>query len=199
MKNKIYAVVIMAILIVSCKPSKTSSTEKIPTIVNDVPKVQKLIANKTWQVIDVATINGSRVSKFAKPESSAETIFAPNVIKLSWLSEIKGLEDSKDFAAKFMKESFDKYKIISMQLKNDSIATLTGKEVTSQKYVITDAPKDNEANGLKLKLVYNATAFGNVSKMTETYYVLGINDKILYLLTPNTLNEEKVVFLLEAK
>jgi hypothetical protein len=201
MKNKIYAVVVLAIMVVSCKPSKKSSTEKIPVAANNVAAVQKAIANKTWQVIDVATINGSRVSKFAKPESSTENIVAPNVIKLSWLSEIKGLNDTKDFAAKFTKESFDKYKTISMQLKNDSIALLTGMEVANQKYTLNDVQEDKEPNGIKLKLISYGKPFESMgeTKFTATYYVLGINDKMLYLLTPNTLNEEKLVFLLEAK
>jgi len=37
------------------------------------------------------------------------------------------------------------------------------------------------------------------SKFTATYYILGASEKKLYLLTPNKLNDLKVVFLLETK
>ncbi len=198
MKNKIVLLIII-VLAFGCKPKVKSSTEKIPAVETNIATIKKIIANKTWQVIDAATIIGSRPSAFAKPESPANTITAPNVANLKWFSEIKGLDNATDFTLKFYKESFDKYKKISLLLNKDTVATTTGLEKAKQMYTINDAAVSNEANGVKLKLAYSGTAFGNVSKMTATYYVLGINEKMLYLLTPNTMNEEKIVFLLEAK
>ncbi len=173
------------------------SSSKLPLPVTTIKSAQTLIANKTWQVIDVASVTGSRVSKFDKPLTTPITI--PNTNTLKWLSQTKGLDDTADFILKFKKESFDKYKKISITLNNDSLAKTTGLEVANQLYTITDTPVEKEQNGIKLKLISTTTMFGNPAKFTATYYILGINNNFLYLLSPNTMDEEKLVFLLEAK
>ena len=105
-KNKIIFLAITA-LVFACKPSTKSSSEKLPATVSNVAEIQKLITNKTWQVIDVAKITGSRPSAFAKPITPADNITTPNVDDLKWFSEMKGLEDTTDFKLKFYKENFD--------------------------------------------------------------------------------------------
>ncbi len=184
----------------SCKPQLKSSTEKLPTAINDIAAIQKIITGKTFTVLDAATILGSYESPFDKPKTN-EIIVAPNVSKINWFSAKKSSKDTTDFIAKFEKETFEKFKKISLNFSNDSIAIATGIEAINHIYKITDSTEEKEQKGLKLKLTYNMEATSakmGMSKFTATYYILGVNEKYLYLLTPNKLNDEKVFFLLEA-
>ncbi len=194
-----FAIAIISLYCISCKSKLKSSTENIPTAVSNVLEAKKLLIGKTWKVIDVSTIAGSYESRFEKENANAEAVVAPDKKKLNWIGEKKSLNDTSDWQLKFIKEAFEKYEKISFNFTNDSLAIVTGGEAINQSYVITDSTVDKEQKGLKLKLTYTAeatsTAIG-AGKFTATYYVLGANDKYLYLLTPNKLNSEKLVFLL---
>jgi hypothetical protein len=198
MKKYIYysSFLVLCISFFSCKPK-----EKLPPAVSSVIDAQKLITGKTWQVIDVATITGSRKSIFDEDKPKTEAIIAPDVVKLNWFSKIKGIDTATDFMGSFYKDNFIKFKKISFAFNKDSIATSTGLDADKQVFSINNTVKENEANGIKLTLTGDSKTFAEmgITKATITYYILGANDNKLYLLTPNEMNNLKVVFLLEAK
>jgi hypothetical protein len=198
MKKYIYysSFLVLCISFFSCKPK-----EKLPPAVSSVIDAQKLITGKTWQVIDVATITGSRKSIFDEDKPKTEAIIAPDVVKLNWFSKIKGIDTATDFMGSFYKDNFIKFKKISFAFNKDSIATSTGLDADKQVFSINNTVKENEANGIKLTLTGDSKTFAEmgITKATITYYILGANDNKLYLLTPNEMNNLKVVFLLESK
>lgn len=166
-----------------------------------VEEAQKLIVGKSWQVTDVATISGSRISAFDDDKSKKETVVAPAVETLNWFSKIKGIDTATDFMGAFYKENFIKFKKLSMAFNKDSIATTTGMGAEQQIFSINNNIKESEPNGLKLTFTGDMKGFSDMdmSKGTATYYILGANQNSLYLLTPNQMNDLKVVFLLKAK
>lgn len=198
MKKYIYysTILVLCISFFSCKPK-----EKLPPAVSSVVDAQKLLTGKTWQVIDVATITGSRKSIFDEDKPKTEAVVAPEVDKLNWFSKIKGVDTATDFMGSFYKENFIKFKKISFTFNKDSIATATGLDADKQVFSINNIVKENEANGIKLTLTGDSKTFAEmgITKATITYYILGANDNKLYLLTPNEMNNLKVVFLLESK
>ena len=159
-------------------------------------EVKKIIAGKTWQVYDVATISGSRKPAFDSDKPKNETVVAPGTEALNWFSQMKGIDTATDFMGSFYKESFIKFKKISLAFNNDSVATATGMDADRQIFSINNNAIENEPSGIKLTLTGEMMDMG---KVTATYYVLGANQNTLYLLTPNEVNELKVVFLLKGK
>lgn len=101
----------------------------------------------------------------------------------------------------FYKENFITFKKISFTFNKDSIATTTGLNADKQVFSINNTLKENEANGIKLMLTGDSKTFAEMgnTKAAITYYILGANDSKLYLLTPNEMNDLKVVFLLTSK
>ena len=169
--------------------------------VNSVANAEKLIKNKTWQVIDAATIEGSGESFFEDEKAKSDSAIAPAVEKLKWFSTIKGIDTATDFIGSFYKENFIKFKKISISLNNDSIAITKGMDAEKQVFSINNSVEEKKPIGIKLTLAGYNTAFASmgVSNAVTTYYILGADDKKLYLLSPYKLNDLKVVFLLETK
>lgn len=186
------AVVSLSILVTSC-----SQKEKLPPPVNTVEEAKTLITGKTWKVVDVATISGIQISFFDKDHSKNELVVAPATESLNWLSNKKEAENSSEFINSFYNKSLE----ISIALNKDSIATTTGLDTKEQTFLINNDSEENEPKGLKLLLIGESQAFAGMgtSKFTATYYILGANEKKLYLLTPNKLNDLKVVYLLESE
>jgi len=196
MKNYIHCVAILfsLALCLSCKQQQKQAA--LPPPVSSVDEVKKIIVGKTWQVVDVATIAGSRKSAFDNDKAKNETVAAPAAEALNWFSQMKGIDTATDFMGSFYKENFIKFKKISLAFNNDSMATATGMDAEQQLFSINNNPKENEPNGIKLTLTGEMTDMG---KVTSTYYVLGADQNTLYLLTPNEMNDLKVVFLLKGK
>ena len=186
------AILSMSLFIVSCKQS-----EKLPPPVSTVEQARTLVSEKVWQVTDVATISGSRKSIFDNNQPKNETVVAPAVESLNWLGSKKEADNQSEFLKSFYE---DKLKI-SIAFNNDSIATATGMDAERQLFSINNNSQENEPKGIKLTLTGESKAFADMgaSKFTATYYILGASEKKLYLLTPNKLNDLKVVFLLETK
>ncbi len=182
----------MSLFIVSCKQS-----EKLPPPVSTVEQAKTLVLEKVWQVTDVPTISGSRKSIFDNDQPKNETVVAPAVEGLNWLGTKKEADNQSEFLKSFYE---DKLKI-SIAFNNDSIATATGMDAERQLFSINNNSQENEPKGIKLTLTGESKAFADMgaSKFTATYYILGASEKKLYLLTPNKLNDLKVVFLLETK
>jgi hypothetical protein len=180
------------IFVTSC-----SQKEKLPPPVTSVEQAKTLTAGKTWKVVDVATISGSVESIFDKDKSKKEPISVPSVESLNWLSTNKETENNSDFENSFYNDS----RKISMALNKDSVAITTGLDAKEQIFSINNERDENKPDGIKLTLTGESKSFGSMGagKFTATYYILGANEKKLYLLTPNKLNGSKVVFLLETK
>lgn len=164
---------------------------------NTVQQAKALLTNKVWHVVAVGTILGSSTSVFQEDQVMNETVAAPAVANLHWLSASKASDDKSDFTNSFYEESLK----ISLAFNKDSIATTTGMDAVRQVFSFNNDSEENEPKGLKLKLTGESKAFADMgaSKFTATYYILGASENKLYLLTPNKLNGAKVVFLLEGK
>ena len=83
----------------------------------------------------------------------------------------------------------------------DSIAITTGMDSKEQIFSINNISEESKPDGLKLTFTGDIESFDNmgISNYTITYYILGANERKLYLLSPNKLNRLNVVFLLESK
>jgi len=182
----------ISLFFVSC-----THTEKLPPPVSSVEQAKTLLKGKVWQVTDVATISGSGISFFDKDELKNEPVVAPAIETLNWLGTKKESDNQSEFMNSFYKDNLK----ISIAFNQDSIATTMGMDAQKQLFSISNIGKENEPKGIKLLLTGESKAFSNmgVSKFTATYYILGANEKKLYLLTPNKVNDLKVVFLLETK
>ena len=190
-------ILITAILSITLFVASCIQTEKLPPSIGTIDQAKTLLTGKVWQVIDVATISGSRKSLFETNQSNNETIVAPAKEALNWLSSKKGTVSNTDFINSFYQENLK----ISIALNKDSIATTTGMDTQKQIFSINNISEKNEPKGLKLSLSDDSKAFAEMGagNFTATYFILGANEKKLYLLTPNELNGLKVVLLLEAK
>ncbi len=186
------AILSISLFTVSCKQK-----EKLPPPVSTVEQAKTLVLEKVWQVTDVATISGSRKSLFDNDQPKNETVVAPNVETLNWLGAKKEADNQSEFLKSFYE---DKLKT-SIAFNKDSIATTTGMDAEKQVFSINNNSEENEPKGIKLTLTGESKTFADMgaSKFTATYYILGASEKKLYLLTPNKLNDLKVVFLLETK
>ena len=187
----------IAILVISLSIISCTETEKLPPAVSSVEEAKTLLAGKTWQVVDVATVSGSSISFFDEDPAKKVAAPAPTPESLTWLSARKGADKENEF----IKEFYDKNLKITIALDKDSVATTTGMDNKSQTYSIENTSGDDDPKGIKFLLTGEDASFADMgpSKFTATYYILGASEKKLYLLTPNQLNRQKVVFLLEAK
>jgi len=192
MKNiTFYATILsLSVCLFSCKKK-----EKLPPVLATVEEAKKLLSDKTWQVVDVATVEGQSI--FDNDKTKSERIVPPVTEALTWLSTKEGAKKNSDFTSTFYKDNLK----ISIALNNDSVATTTGLEADKQIFSINNGTEENEPKGIKLTLTGESKSFAEmgVNKATTTYYILGANENKLYLLTPNKINSLKVVFLLESK
>ncbi len=173
---------------ISCK-----TEYKIPPVISSAAEAKKIITGKTWKLTDAATVAGSRKSVF--DENKEEKITPPSPASLNWFSTMKSIDTASDFIGKFYKKTFDEFKKISIRLTGDTLAATTGLMDDYQKYTLTEAAEDDKSKGIKIRLMKGS----GDSYTIATYYVLGGDDQSLYLLSPNTINDLSVVFLLEAR
>lgn len=181
----------LTIICTSCSSNKPT----IPPPVKSVAEAKTLLAGKKWQVTSVATISGSQGSLFDE-ESKKAAIEAPNVTSLNWLSPVKDIDNTK-FIAEYCEKSLQ----VSIALDKDSTATTTGMDAEKQIYSFDNNNDEEEPKGIALFLTQKSEGTGPMGAgvFTTTYYILGANENTLYLLTPNKLNNSKVVYLLQAK
>ncbi len=182
----------LSIFVASC-----TKTEKLPAPVETVEQAKKIITGKHWKVTDVATISGSRKSRFDDDETKKEAVVAPAVELLNWLSNKSEKANSEEFISSY----YDKALKVSIDLNKDSIAVTEGLQAQEQIYAIIIDSEEKKSSSLKLTLTGVDKEFAAMGggKFTSTYYILGASENKLYLLTPNTLNDLKVVYLLESK
>lgn len=190
-------ILITALLSLSVVLTSCTKVEKLPAPVDSVEIAKNLISGKHWKVTDVATISGSRKSRFDDNESKKEPVVAPAVELLNWLSNKSEKANSEEFISSY----YDKALKISIDLNEDSIAVTEGLQGQEQIYAIIKDSEESKSSSLKLTLTGEDKEFAAMGggKFTSTYYILGANENKLYLLTPNRLNDFKVVYLLESK
>jgi hypothetical protein len=187
-----FVLILVIICVVSCSENK----QTIPPPVKSIVEAKSLLAGKKWQVTSVATVIGSQESLFDNDPSKSAAVSAMKSASLNWLSPKKDKNNS-EFTASYCAKNLQ----VSISLDKDSIATTTGLEVSKQHYSIDFNKDENEPKGIALFLTQKNDGTGLMSDgtFTSTYYILGANENKLYLLTPNKLNNLKVVYLLEAK
>ena len=113
-------------------------------------------------------------------------------------------EEMKDTTA-FFRNYRDKRMKFSVQFVNDTAAVITDEAGTNNgAWSIDDQPGEKETPGIFLRLSVTSeeklfpgqTGF---STLTSTYKILGMNDKQLFLQTPNMFNMRKMAVLLKAE
>jgi hypothetical protein len=187
-----FTLMFVIICVVSCSQNK----QTLPPPVKSVSEAKTLLAGKKWQVTSVATVIGSQESLFDNEPSKNAAELAMKAASLNWLS-VKKDKNNSEFTASCCAKNLQ----VSISLDKDSIATTTGLEVSKQNYSIDYNKEENESKGIALFLTQKNEGSGLMSDgtFTSTYFILGANENKLYLLTPNKLNNLKVVYLLEAK
>lgn len=113
--------------------------------------------------------------------------------------EITWLEPTEK--EKMEKEVADESKSIRMNFTNDTsvIVSIKGKTHTGT-YSVGNETKEDEKEGIKIRVSYVDEEFkfgdGPAMKVTYLYLVEGINNKSILLETPRSLNQRKIVILM---
>lgn len=180
----------LCLLLLSNKP-----IPKLPLPVISTQEARKLILGKIWKVVAVATISGSSTSYFDEKPAKNAAVELPDIAALKWLVPTTD-ENWSEFTNNFYTECFE----ISLAFNNDSLAVTTGLAAKNQVFSIQNNIEEDKPNGLNFTLSGEDQSFAElgVNTFTATYYILGADEKYLYVLTPNKLNDLKVVFLLKA-
>jgi hypothetical protein len=166
------------------------SGEKTPPIATSAEDSYKLIVGKTWNLSDMGIATSMGIVELKVMDEGAKYERPATV---NWYGEAKDLSD-------FEKEIFEEDKQISLTLNADNTASSIGLNMEGEvTYEIVSETSDEGIYGIALNLSFEDEMFGNVSTMTSSYYVLGASETKLYLLSPRTINDKKVVLLLESK
>ena len=191
MKNQI-----LSLLACICMCVSACKSEKTPPIATSLAEVQKILVGKKWKLVDVGIVNvkGSASVKVVETETK---VLAP--INVEWLSTM-------DFSKKMMPESYKNYQEsaqkISFDIAEKGKIKTTGIDLDAEeRYEITDKKDDKNRIGIRLIIGGKSKRFsfgGEMGDVDYTYFILGIDKKRLYLDTPSSFNEQKVVYLLEA-
>ena len=170
----------ISLFIFGCGNSKTVSLPPTPA---NADAVAKTIKGKKYKTVQLALISNLVADK----NNSYE-----------WFDEIK---DTTAFFRNYEKQKM-KYEINFI---NDSTAQITDEAgVNKATWEIDDQPKSDETPGLFLRLSMEkqeALIPGQtgLSIITFSYKVLGIDDKQLFLQTPNMFNSRKIATLLKTE
>lgn len=155
---------------------------QLPPAPSSSDAVIKTVKGKKYKTTDLALI-----SKLAADKNSPYEWF----------------EDVKD-TTKFFRNYEEQKKKLEINFINDTTAEVTDEAGTNKAiWKIDDQPKSDETAGqfLRLTMEKDETLIpGQVGKSTITfsYKVLGIDDKQLFLETPNMLNMRKMAALMKA-
>ncbi|MBL7740413.1 MAG: hypothetical protein JNK14_14445 [Chitinophagaceae bacterium] len=102
---------------------------------------------------------------------------------------------------KFEKGIADDSKTLQLEFFNDTSVTVNYKSKSyTGTYVVDEVTGEEERPGIKLRVSYIDEEFklgdGPATKVTYTYIVDGLNDKSLLLETPRSMNNRKIVVLM---
>ncbi|MFI5129252.1 MAG: hypothetical protein ACHQFX_04645 [Chitinophagales bacterium] len=173
--KKILAAAAAVIFIASCS-SDGSAKNGLPEKPGSVKSVQDDIKGKKYKTNKVGTH-----SRF-----STDTT-------IQWLEPKKEEE--------FEKKIVDESRTFQLEFVNDTAVTIMMKDKTYHgTYIVNDTTKEDEKPGVKLRISYFDEEFrlgeGSASMVTYTYVVEGMNDKSLLLQTPRSMNDRKIVVLM---
>lgn len=173
-------VALLVFFIISCGNKKTASLPPAPA---NTDSVVKKINGKKYNTTQLALIS---------------TLMSDKNNPYQWFDEIK------DTTAFF--KNFEKQKLkFMLNFMNDSTVEVSDEaEVNKGRWKIDDQPKSDETAGIFLRLTMEKDEQlipGQVGKSTITfsYKVLGIDDKQLFLETPNMFNSRKMATLLKSE
>ena len=178
---RIFAIIaLFAFFIVGCSNKKTVPLPPAPA---NVEAVVKTVKGKKYKTADLALIS---------------TLAADKNNPYEWFDDIA---DTTAFFRNYEKQK----KKLEIKFVNDSTAEVTDDAETNKAtWMIDDQPKSDEKPGQFLRLTMQkdeALIPGQVGKSTITfsYKVLGIDDKQLFLETPNMFNMRKIAALMKAE
>ena len=185
LKTAVLPALFAGILLASCSSNETKEAKETKEIVlpgapSSVKAVQDNIKGKKYKVEKAGTHSLISTDK-----------------DITWLEP---KEDNK-----FEKEIVDESKSLQLDFVNETSVTITmkkkAKDTTYQgTYVVDTLTSEDEKPGIKLRISYEDDEFklgdARFSKVIYTYLVEGINEKSLLLETPRSMNNRKIVVLM---
>jgi hypothetical protein len=179
--KQLFILSVLALVIYSCSNSD-KPVSRFPDYPASVTSVKETVKGKSFSVAEVATI-----SPFAMDKENP----------YDWMD---GKKDSSDLTMQFRNDR------LQMKLKflNDTLVSLTDDYKTSEvayRFDTTPGPA-KKGNMALLLMIPNPSMLipGTTEpmKMTYTYTIHGADDKRLFLETPRSFNNQKVVVLMKA-
>ena len=162
-------VALLTFFVIGCGHKKTSSLPSAPT---NVDSVIKTIKGKKYKTADLALIS---------------TLISDKNNPYQWFDEIG------DTTAFFKNEKEGKMRF-GLNFINDITVEITDKaRMSKAKWIIDDQPKSQETAGIFLRL------FIENSTVKPSYKVLGLDDKQIFLETPNMFMSRKMAVLMKAE
>ncbi|MEI9810143.1 MAG: hypothetical protein WDO16_21005 [Bacteroidota bacterium] len=140
-----------------------------------------------------AVLDGVKGSKYITEKAGTNSPFKDDKT-IQWLEPKKENE--------FEKKIVDEAKTLQLNFTNNTAVIVSAKDKTyNGTYRADDIQKEDEEPGIKLRISYIDEEFkfgdGPATEVTYTYFVEGIDDKGLLLLTPRSMNNRKIVVLMK--
>jgi hypothetical protein len=173
-------VALLAFFVVSCENKKTASLPPAPTSKDSVAKTINGKKYKTTQLALVSNLMSDKNDPY------------------QWFDKIN---DTTPFFKNYEKNKMK----FALSFVNDSTAEVTDESSVNKAFWrLDDQPKSDEKPGIFLRLSMEKDEQlipGQTGKSTITfsYKVLGIDDKQLFLETPNMFNSRKMAVLMKAE
>jgi hypothetical protein len=171
------------------------SSEKTPPSPVSLAETQKILIAKKWKVVDVGIVQAEGSASVKAVENETK-ITAP--ISVKWINE---MDFSKMKMPGFYKNYLEKAKKITFDIGEKNNIKTTGMDFYGEEsYKITDEKDDKNQIGIRLIISGKNKSFemaSQVGTIQMTYFILGIDQKRLYLNTDGSLNKQKIVYLLE--
>ena len=171
---------ILSVLVIGCGNKKTA---RLPPAPSGIDSVAKTIIGKKYKAADLALIS---------------TLISDKNNPYEWFDEIN---DTTPYFRNYEKQKMK----FAIHFINDTTAEVTDEIATNKAiWKLDDQPKSDETAGifLRVKTIKDEQSLpGQTSKSTITfsYKVLGIDEKQLFLQTPNVINNRKMAMVMKAE
>jgi len=172
--------VIVTLLMISCRNKKIASLPSAPANTDTVIKTIKGKKYKATQLALISNLNSDKNNPY------------------KWFDEIKDTTPYfRNYEKQKMKLEINFINDISAEIKDEA-------GINSATWKIDSQPKSEETVGIFLRLSMEKQETlipGQISSSTITfsYNVLGIDDKQLFLQTPNMFNSKKIAVLMKTE
>jgi hypothetical protein len=158
-----------------------SSKPAMPEAPTTLEATTKMLTGKNWVAVKVGIL-----SPFQTEGKSS----------YDWLDDMKEPDE-------FIKTTLNEMAGLQFKFVSDTLANVSGVKdaPAEQKYAVA-AGEEDDASKVKLEFTYEGPDFFDNTKksvMTYSYPVLGISDKALILATPRSVNDRRVVVMMEVK